>query len=343
MGDKNERRVFTTVEVGVNYVTHLYTLAKAFEDEEYYKKYQSSISVEDRDYLKSNMDLMAFQGTDHGYLAVFLYFMPSYSNIETKEGYENYFFDFNKALKDRSFSPLKKYCPEIYHFDDETWQKSILPDLITIKEVFRKIADIYIENIDYYLKKIWPEVKTILEERSRQLNKNIQLGLIEKWEQVTGYKFVGDNYYFVLYYAGANGPSFNNLSLEKNTAFYDHEQNFLLDMFSHELGIHVLLPDLIDLISKYEKELPRINKPDVYGLVSYMAFETMAIFLNRKVLARETCEASKWIDFTTFNEIYIKIYSHGMSPLEMYEKAVNEYMELNKDYIGDYEKPSIKE
>ncbi|MFW6029204.1 MAG: hypothetical protein ACOCRO_03000, partial [Halanaerobiales bacterium] len=125
-----------------------------------------------------------------------------------------------------------------------------------------------------------------------------------------------------------------NLSLEKNTVFYDHDQDIMLDMFSHELGIHVLLPVLYKLMSKYEENLPRINKPDIYGLVSYTAFETLATFLNRKVLKRETFDVSSRNDFSTFNEIYTELYSEGMNPVEMYENAIERYMELNKDYIG---------
>ena len=55
--------------------------------------------------------------------------------------------------------------------------------------------------------------------KAQALNRKIERNLISKWEQVTGYKFQRKEYCVNLFYAGAHGPSFNNLSLDKNTAF----------------------------------------------------------------------------------------------------------------------------
>jgi len=322
------KRVYTGIETGVNYVTHIYTLAEAgFKDENYISQYEETISKEDIKYLRAHSDYMSFVRREHGLFAGQLYFIPSYFNMKTKKDYEDYFHAWDQAIKQKSALPVEKYrCynydyREMFKAGKERWDK-----ILEITPVFNRIGEIYINNIDNYCNNIWPEIKPVLLKKSRELNKKIEDDLIKKWERVTGSGFKKDEYYLVLFYAGANGPSFNNLSLDKNTAFYDYDEGYMLDMLSHELGVHILLPDLKKSISKYEREIPRIDDPDIYGNVSYMAFESLASFYNMKVLNRDTRDIDSFIDFKKFFNIYSKLYQLNKEPLRLYNDGIKEYI-----------------
>ncbi len=167
----------------------------------------------------------------------------------------------------------------------------------------------------------------ILLKKAQALNRKIERNLIAKWEQVTGYKFQRKEYCVNLFYAGANGPSFNNLSLDKNTAFYNIDEGNMLDMISHEWGIHVLLPHLRTLKWQFEREIPRItDNPRIYGNVSYMAFESLAAFYNRKVLGRNASDVDTSNDYQRFFAIYNRLYQDKLDPVKMYELGVKEYI-----------------
>src|SRR5690554_2813482 len=291
------KQVYTGIELGVNYVTHIYTLAGAgFRDEEYIRKYGDALPPEDREYLQNHSQYMSFAGFDHGPLAGPLYFTPSFSNMQTMKDFGDYFQAWKEAIKHQSALPLKKYRwdndddSEMLNADEETGDeifKETLGKILEIAPIFDRIGEIYVSNIEYYSRNIWPEIEPELLKKSQELNEKIEDGLVEKWESVTGYKFKKDKYCVVLFYAGADGPSFNNLSFDKNTAYYGLDEQYMLDMISHELGIHILVPHLWDLVEKYRKEIPRINDPNISGNVSYMALESLASFYNKKVLPGE--------------------------------------------------------
>ncbi len=72
-------------------------------------------------------------------------------------------------------------------------------------------------------------------------------------------------------------------------------------MISHEVGIHILLSHLDHLIRQFEREIPRItDNPRIYGNVSYMAFESLAAFYNKKVLERYTMDVQSSNDLHYF-------------------------------------------
>jgi len=172
---------------------------------------------------------------------------------------------------------------------------------------------------------VWPKVRPILVDRAAALNGKIQPGLIEKWEEITGLEFQGSQYRVVLYYAGKKGPSWNNLSLEKNSAYYNHSDEHMLGMISHEIGIHVMLPVLEEYITKYLHEIPRIEKPGINGDVSYMAFESLAAFYNELVSDGKLHTGYDSNDYPFFKTLFGELLKEGASPLDMYIQAVKRH------------------
>lgn len=199
------RQVFFDVELGVNYVTHLYTLAKAgFDDPAYVKQYASSLMPTSLEYLRANAELYSFYGRDQGPFADLLYFTPSYFNFETTEEFSDYFAAWDEAIKRKSHRPFEQYTLHSQHMirffsaDDQTWKQEILP----LDRVFAKIGRIYVDNFDTYKKEIWPNIHPVLIRCSQVLNQMMEPNLIEHWEECTGLQFEKEHYKIILYFAG---------------------------------------------------------------------------------------------------------------------------------------------
>ncbi|MDI9412047.1 MAG: hypothetical protein GX973_07855 [Firmicutes bacterium] len=319
-----------SVEFGVNYITHLYTLAGAgFEDKSYLEKYGDSIIKEELECLKANAHLMSFLRRDHGPFAGLLYFTPSYFNFTSQDEFAEYLHSWARAVKQRDFALFEKYSLNtqndigLFQVDDDTWENQVLP----LEKIFTRLGRIFVDNLDSYKTEIWPEVQPIFMHRAEALNTQIQPNLINRWEEITGYKFEPGKYKVVLFFAGADGPSWNNVALHKNTAFYNHDAKHMLTMLSHEIGIHTLLPHFRETISDFEDKLPDITAENLYGNVSYMAFESLAAFYNEKILkkAQSTGQASN--DYPLFKDIYDALYHPKRQPLDLYVKGIRLYLD----------------
>jgi hypothetical protein len=92
-----------------------------------------------------------------------------------------------------------------------------------------------------------------------------------------------------------------------------------MDMFSHELGVHMILPHISEVKNQFFKN-------DVPPEVIYKAGETLATFYNEKVLNRlEKNDSDK-----QFMRIYSRLFQEGINnPRELYEKGIMEYTSHN--------------
>ncbi len=325
------RRVYTNCEEGVNYIVHVYTLAGAgFTDDEYVAKYKNTIPSVDLDYLRKNSGLLSFLRQDSGQFAGAFYFAPARVNLKSRDEFARYFSAWKKALAAKSFAPLAALADAglenykaLFALDENDWQTRIVP----LIPVFTRIGEIFTNSFQSYHKNVWPEVKLQLETTVLDLNTNLApLNLLPAWERVTGYDFGNHSYCVSLFYAGKKGPSFNDTGLYKNTAYYGMERARFLDMISHEVGIHVLMPHLSALLDKSGKEIPKIDDPYIYGNVSYMAFESMAAYYNRKVLGRDALDLYCSNDPLAFLEIYGQLDGSGSTPEDVFRNGVEAYV-----------------
>jgi hypothetical protein len=325
------KAVYADCEIGVNYVVHVYTLAGAgFKDEEYTARFGQTISAPDLEYLRENAGLLSFLRQDSGPFAGACYFVPAGMNLTSREAYGRYFAAWNKALEFRSFAPLEALSDRaldnsrgIFALGENEWKKSIVP----LIPVFARVGKIFTDSFEAYEKRVWPAVRPILEAKARGLNALIEpLNLIPAWEKAAGYDFGSEGYCVSLYYAGQRGPSFNDTGLHKNTAYYGMEEARFLDMISHEVGIHVLMPRLEGLLGRFRSEIPKIESPWIYGNVGYMAFESLAAYYNRKVLGRAALDVYCPNDPLAFLEIYGKLDGPQASPEDLLRDGVREYV-----------------
>ena len=297
----------------VNYVTHLYTLASlGFSDEEYVAKYGDTLPKAAVDTLQKYKDYLTFGQGEGGMLAGTFFFMVSAETFANADSLQKLMEKYNEMAKSLN-SP-----------DD-------------IMNVANAIAKVYVDNYDNYLKKVYPQARKDMEERQKLLTLRMQeKSFVKDWEHVTGYKWHKGDYHWLLYRAGKNGPSYNNLNENTNTVYYNQYLEYQLAMFSHEFGIF-LMQDSIDPIVEEMKEYTRsldktmmgTNRQKDLTYVPWSAFESLACWYNCRIAGQETEDYRNFgnADVKTFCQIYDSLSVSGIiDPSELYRKGVMEYL-----------------
>lgn len=318
----------TDFEFGINYVTHIYTLGNiGFNDPEYTEKYGHYISEEDKKILQKHNDLLAFGNGKTGALTTYFFFMPAYSDLKTYEDWKNYFEHLQEAINNKSFDPIIDYIP-VERRPNLT--ESYLDELAAVEEEFKKLNGVFLRNFKPYLEEVYPEIVPELKERKSYLNHLIRNeNIINEWQDKTGYTWNKGDYTYLLFRAGKNGPSFNNLSENTNSLYYNIGEKYIIDMFSHEFGIFLMYDSVMPLAQKYKEIYPDYNNEFTIGRPYWMAYEMLSVFFNIKIHNKKTMDYYTFThaDPIAFMEIYSDLYEQGITnPKAMYEKGINEYM-----------------
>lgn len=337
---QTESKIGVDYRFGINYVTHLYTLGNiGYNDREYTDKYGQYLSPEDKDVLQQHKDLLIFGQGKTGTLTSFFFFIPSYADLKSYSDYKSYLTDLHTVMDDNTIAPLEKYLSEDYK---KFMGQGIIDDLKSVRDEFDQIADIYLNNIESYRTGVYPQVAVELESKKKQLNSMITGSkLMEKWEAVTGYSWNKGDYTYLLFRAGKNGPSFNDLSGNINTCYYKIDEEILADMFSHEFGIFLMFDSVMPIAQQYKKKYPDYESKYTVGRPYWMAYEMLAVFFNIKVHDRKTFDYYnfKEADPIAFMEIYSDLYNSGITdPVQMYLSGIEEYMKP-----GGYWNNGVKE
>ena len=306
----DEVRILFEIRPEVNYVTHLYTLAGlGFSDEEYTTRYGNTLPKAAIDTLKKYKDYLIFGQGEGGMLAGTFFFMVSAETFANADSLQK--------VMDKYQEMAKSYNS---------------PD--SIMNIAKDIAKVYVDNYDNYLKTVYPQAKKDMEERQNQLNLRMKdNSFVKDWEHVTGYTWHRGDYHWLLYRAGKNGPSYNNLNENTNTVYYNQFLDYQLAMFSHEFGIF-LMQDSIDPIVEETKEYIRsLDAKKDLTFVPWSAFESLACWYNCKIAGGETVDYRNFgeADVKTFCQIFDRLSATGVNdPVELYRIAIMEYLKEQK-------------
>jgi len=313
----DDAHILFEIRPEVNYVTHLYTLAGlGFSDEEYVTRYGNTLPKAAVDTLQKYKDYLTFGQGEGGMLAGTFFFMVSADTFANADSLQNVMDKYQEMAKSYN-SPAD------------------------IMNIANAIAKVYVDNYDNYLKTVYPQAKKDMEERQNQLSQHMQdKSFVKDWEHVTGYQWHRGDYHWLLYRAGAKGPSYNNLDKNTNTVYYNQSLDYQLSMFSHEFGIF-LMQDSIDPIVEEMKEYARnseqssptrslsLNSKKDMTFVPWSAFESLACWYNCKIAGKETEDYRNFseADVKTFCQIYDRLSATGItSPAELYRKGIMEYL-----------------
>lgn len=316
--DSVKKGLYTDVEIGVNYITHLYTLAElGFEDSKYVEQYGHTVPKEDLKVLAEHASLLSFARGQGGELSQVFYFVPASINLSSSTEWDTYYQNMRAYAIDGDMSIVFPYLKKMY-------EKTNLSPEIASKEIIDigdQIADIFIRNFDQYEKEVWPEIQPKLAKKALKFNRElVKFNYISSWEKATGLSYKKSSLPFHLFYAGINGPSFNNLGHFENSMHYSGDILYNLDMISHEFGVLLMIPTI------KEAQL-RLQEEDVPQEVTYLALESLAHFYNSMVLDRITLDYSD----DKFVTIYEQLYSEGYHiPLELYTEGIQQYISKHK-------------
>jgi len=301
----DEIKILMEIRPEVNYVTHLYTLAElGFSDSVYAAKYGHTLPQAAIDTLQKYKDLLIFGQGENGPLSWFFF-----------------------RVAQETFADADALKNIMDGYREEALRLGAPADEMAIPTA---IANVYVENYDYYLREVYPQAKADMEERRQLLSQKVQeLSFVKDWERVTGYKWNRGDYHWLLYRAGKNGPSYNNLNDSTNTVWYNQNIDYQLAMFSHEFGIF-LMQDSINPIYEETKEYTRKlkSKRDL-TYVPWSAFESLACWYNCKIAGKETADYSAFseADVQTFCKIYDRLSKEGVTnPAELYRIGIMEYL-----------------
>jgi len=303
-------RIYTEMRPEVNYVTHLYTLAGlGFSDEEYVAKYGNTVSDADLNVLRKNASLLTFGKGEGGMLAGAFFFGVSGNDISSATDMK-VFMDSLASQAQAAGSP-----------------KDIL-------DAANAIAKVYKDNYGRYLTEVYPKAKADMEARASQLN-----GMLEKnefvtnWEHVTGYTWTHGDYHWLLYRAGINGPSYNNLNENTNTVYYNQPVAYQYDMFSHEFGIFLMMEKIDPVFNELKDYCSKMQGKNDFTYVPWSAFESLACWYNCMIAGHKTEDFKNFgeADVKEFCRIYDKLANCGISdPVTLYRTAVVHYLRDHK-------------
>lgn len=328
-------KVMVDYSVGINYVTHLYTLANiGFSDEEYANKYAHTVSLEDLKTLQKYQDYLVFAHGKTGVLTSYFFFIPAYANLKSKADYVQFRDDFAIAIQNKSYNTVQKYFSDketaclLFSVSEEEWN-----NILIVNETFEEIINLNINNIDTYLTEVLPNIEKELHDRAAFLNNAVsEKEIISNWEEATGYNWSFGDKTYLLFRAGKNGPSFNNLSKNVNTLYYNMDDDYTMDMFSHEVGIYLISDSIAPLYEAYDTIYPEYESNLNIGRVNWMASEMLATFFNCKINGHKTLDYYNFgnADPIAFMTLYEQMYSQRITnPKDMYEKGAKEYMKPN--------------
>lgn len=289
----------------VNYATHLYTLAGlGFSDEEYAAKYGSTLPKAAIDTLQKYKDYLTFGQGEGGMLAGPLFFGVSKASFANAESLQ---IVMNELIADG--------------------EKMDMPT--DVMNVARTIAKVYVDNYDEYIKAVYPQIQEDMTSRLKQLSREMKdKSLVKDWERVTGYAWHRGDYHWLLYRAGENGPSYNNLDENTNTVYYNQSLDFQLSMFSHEFGIFLMQDSIMPIFEDMKEYTRSLNTEKDLTYVPWSAFESLACWYNCKIAGKETEDYRNFgeADVKTFCQIFDRLSATGINdPAELYRQGIMEY------------------
>lgn len=301
-------QILVEIRPEVNYVTHLYTLAElGFSDSAYSEKYGATFPKAAIDTLQKYKDYLTFGQGEGGMLAGPFFFGVAGENISNAESMQ--------VVMDKVVN--------------EGEERNIPADMMT---AVKAISKVYIHHYDNYLKNVYSKVKVDMEERQKMLSQKLaKQSLVKDWEQVTGYTWHRGDYHWLLYRAGEQGPSYNNLNDTTNTVWYNQEVNFQLAMFSHEFGIFLMQDSISPILEKMKDYTRELKSEQDLTYVPWSVFESLACWYNCKIEGKETAEFSDFekADVHTFCQIYDRLSKDDISdPAEFYYKGIMEYLKI---------------
>ena len=278
--------VYTTYELGPNFVSHIWSIAaqKDIYEEDLAKK----ISKKTSEMLPHWYEFIYTHKFDYLWPQIF-YYIPMANDFDTEELWVTYFKNWSLAINEREISyvegyfdktTIKRYINDIFDTTSESlWQEVYVNQIEALEEVEK----LYIDTFKNYQKKIWPEVSQKLHRKIFAINEGIaQLSLLERWENQTKLEFVKDQYKFSLIFVQPD--DFQYIHVKQDTFVmpwelfkdpYDY-----IEYMSQRLGYTLLVQDNQYFNRVYEENKDLSKHFDIFEIVHEVTEFTSSQYNN---------------------------------------------------------------
>lgn len=235
------KKINPKIEQLPNYLWHVFAIANLWNKEnlEYTQKYQNMISIEDREFLHTNREFLAWGNGRGGGLTGLLFFIPLGFDFMNFEAYLSYLDLLIDSTKTRNWEMFKQKYEFNYDMSEIVFPKEQI-------EYLDRYLGIIMNYYSNYSIKLWPEHEAGLRISAEFIDGYFKdLRAIEKWEKFLNKQYPPDELNIVLTVANKNLPSANNLSRTRyNFYFQPDSKEGLCKFILHEIGTNLLEKDL---------------------------------------------------------------------------------------------------
>ncbi len=187
------------------------------------------------------------------------------------------------------------------------------------------LSNIYKAHYYKYMQYHWDADKALIERTCDYIHKIFAKNdIVGKWENLTGFELLADQYQLIIVPSLQFGPCANSLHHGVNIfpAITEYCTEYYFNHFiSHEIGTHILKPYTWD----------KVRVPEENTRVYYIAFENLAKHFNLKILsnAYQYELGEDYYEDSIFEGIYNNLDSNNTEDISsMYFAAIDQYKRL---------------
>ncbi len=323
------KNVVPIVSPVVNYLTYIQAYCGInWEIEDKVHKHEF-LSDGDRSFMQACSVDLSFGDGSSASLTQLFYFLPAYLFRENSEGFMEYFTCLAQCHDAQTLSHLF----DLYSYHISRLQEfipSFLSNRASLEHddvlcKIKQLSIIYKSNFLRYMQFIWDTDRAIIERTCDYINEIFaNYDIVGKWEDLTGFDLLSDQYQLIIVPSLQFGPCANSLHYGVNIfpAITEYCSKYYFDHFiSHEIGTHILKPHTLDKVQVSEENYR----------IYYIAFENLAKHLNMKILSNKYQYelGEDYYEDSIFESIYNNLDALVNDDIgAMYFAAIDQYKKL---------------
>jgi hypothetical protein len=274
------RPIRACTNIGTNYVYHVLAVARIGFESEYADRYTATVAAQDVACLRAHKSHLSFGNGSAGVLCDVVYGLPLLLELNSPAAFQTYYATIDRAIADRDFTVLSRQ----FDLRPERFYPFFLIDvedfaaILEYRDAIRSLGNVFVRNWETYEAEVWPCEQPALSDVASRIDAAFaDRDLVSDWERLTGAVYSRTGFSVELCSSIKNGPNANSITCGRVVFYSGTPFEWMIDFISHEIGIHTLFQNFREL---YESGG---HSPTLL----YHANESLAMFLNRRLLGRE--------------------------------------------------------
>jgi len=320
------KTVVPIVSPAVNYLTYIQAYCGVNWKVEDTGHIEGFLSEDDCNLIQSCSADLCFGDGSGSSLTELFYFFPAYVFRENSEGLNGYFTCLAQCHDAQSMSPLfdgyGHHINRLQEYNPGSLSNRSFLEQDDMLLKIKLLSTIYKAHYHKYMQYHWDADKALIERTCDYIHKIFAKNdIVGKWEDLTGFDLLADQYQLIIVPSLQFGPCANSLHHGVNIfpAITEYCTEYYFDHFiSHEIGTHILKPHTLDKVQVSEDNLR----------VPYIAFENLAKHINLKILSNmyQYELGEDYYKDSVFESIYNSLDSGSIENISsMYFNAIDLY------------------